>query len=378
MPEAGSVPVPAEMLLRGPRGRRLLLEFALASARAVEEQDRGASLLETVFLASYHLDPGKRTSRVVFGPWAEEAERTIPAPADAAAELSTVPLLEASPGLLRECLAESVEAARYWEEPDGADVLAASAEMRAELSRVAEHIAASPAAAWWWSPVDHRTQWVLQWDDPPERIGGGAHELLSSERELLIREELAARRERPVDPTAHWSGEWWSRPPLGIPSSSRALFDGAPAGLWLVEDSWDWENAWTARLGLPAGLRTLEIEAAETWAGLCSRFPLEVTAQKRHDWFRATGRAGRWVMPDWAGVAEHYDAVHLQVGAYLSAAGSAIPVGTDTATVIAGWDPDRSYWFSSTVRLIDEPLRWTRSEREDEIIWQREQPTGRT
>ena len=81
---------------------------------------------------------------------------------------------------------------------------------------------------------------------------------------------------------------------------------------------------------------------------LCTEFPVEVTAQKRHDWYSTTGRVGRWIIPDWPRVAEHYDGVHLTVCGYLAAAGTAITVDDATASVIAGWAPDGTCWLTDT------------------------------
>ena len=80
-----------------------------------------------------------------------------------------------------------------------------------------------------------------------------------------------------------------------------------------------------------------EVDGPQAWAQLCRRFSLEVTAQKRHEWYRTTGRAGRWVIPDWLRVGEVYDGVHLTAAGYLSAATTEIPVDDDCASVIAGW-----------------------------------------
>jgi len=41
---------------------------------------------------------------------------------------------------------------------------------------------------------------------------------------------------------------------------------------------------------------------------------------RRHDWWRVTGSAGAWMIPDWVAVAADYDAVHLTVGGYLTTA----------------------------------------------------------
>src|SRR5699024_6384843 len=185
--------------------------------------------------------------------------------------------------------------------------------------------------------------------------------------------ELVAWRVRPTRVTADWSGAWWSCPPPELPSIARALVDGSPSGLWCVEDSLGWKAADARRLGAPAGLRICEIDSAEAWADLCARYPIEVTAQRRHDWYRATGRDGAWVIPDWASVADEYDAVHLQVQAYLSAAGTAIPVAERTATVIAGWGPDQTSWFTPNVRYLDETARWTLDESDEPTGWVRQE-----
>ena len=349
------------MLLAGPRGRRLLLEYAFTSEGFYEPEYREDSLRAGVFLASYHLDPGKGTSAQLVGDVDAEIQKTTPT--EVAARLDTVSLAEVTPELLRDCLADSVGWARYWQEAGGSDVLAAAAELQVPLRRIAEHIAASAHAVRWGAPVAERSQWQVEWDDaPPHEIMADPMTMLRKVREQIIEEELIARRERPSDVTTNWSGTWWSRPPWELPSSTRALFDGSPAGLWFVEDSLGWEQADTRRLGMPADLRILEIDTAEAWAELCARFPIEVTTQKRHDWYRTTRRDGAWVIPDWVKVAEHYDVVHLQVQAYLSAAGTAIPVDEQTATVIAGWDPDQTFWFTPNVRYIDDPVRWVLEE----------------
>lgn len=357
-----------DVLMRGPRGRRLLLEYALASDRLHDPEYREDSFNAGVFLASYHLDPGKGTSVQLFGNVGAEPQEITPT--EVAARLETVALAEVTPELLRDCLADTVHSARYWQEADGSDVLAATVEMQAPLRRIAEHIAVSAHAAWWGEPVAERSQSQVEWvDAPPHEIMADPMASLRKVQDQIIEEELVAKRERPSDVTANWSGTWWSRAPWELPSTTRTLFDGSPAGLWFVEDSLGWEHADTRRLGIPAGLRVFEIDTAAAWADLCARFPIEVTAQKRHDWYRTTGRDGAWVMSDWAKVAEHYDAVHLQVQAYLSAAGTAIPVDEQAATVIAGWDPDQTFWFTPNVRYIDDPVRWVLEENGERSDW---------
>ncbi|SJN11622.1 hypothetical protein FM113_12530 [Leucobacter sp. 7(1)] len=149
-----------EMLLAGPRGRRLLLEFALASERQRDPEYREESLTAGVFLASYHLDPGKGTSVQLFGDVGAETQEI--SPAEIASRMGAVPLVEVTPELLRDCVAESVSGARYWQEPDGTDILAGMPELAASLRRVAAHLAASPHTAWWSAPVEERLQWQVE------------------------------------------------------------------------------------------------------------------------------------------------------------------------------------------------------------------------
>ena len=362
----------ADALLSGPRGRRLLLEYALASERIEGKDERDDSLSLAVFIASYHLElRSGSTSGALMGPGAEEIRKTVVTPEETAARLEGVVLAEVTPRSLLSGLSSSVEMAAYWQEPQGDDVLAATDPMRAGLRRVAEHIAASTHTDWWTTPVEESSQWTVQWDGELRRVPEDPLRVLRTVRAKDADDEKLAARERPTDPTASWSGIWWSTPPRELLSSTRELFDTSPVGLWLVEDSMGWETAETLRLEVPEGLRVYEIDSAEAWAELCMRFPFEQTAQKRHDWYLTTGRTGKWVVPDWAKVAEHYDAVHLQVAAYLAVAGTAIPVDADTATVIAGWGPDETYWFTPRVSHLGTPTAWILTEASIDYLWER-------
>jgi hypothetical protein len=363
----------ADMLMEGPRGRRLLLAYALASEPLDDRDGSEDSLWSAVFRASCHADPGNGSFAVLFRRGARKAKPTPVAPVtpdEVAERLRRVVLAEVTPELLLSCLSISVDTAMYWQEPHGEDVLAGTGPMRAALSGVAQHVAASEETAWWRTPMEERSQWAVRGDGaPPFEIAAEPVAVLRAAREHDVEAERAAVRERPVDPTASWGGDWCSRPSAWLPSSSRELFDGRPAGLWFMEDSLGWETVEATRLDVAAVRRVYEIDTSQAWAELCGRFPFEQTAQKRHDWYRTTGRAGRWVIPDWARVAEHYDAVHLQVAAYLAAAGTAIPVDADTATVIAGWNPDETYWFTSQVRCLDNPVTWVLDKDGTDNVW---------
>jgi hypothetical protein len=45
------------------------------------------------------------------------------------------------------------------------------------------------------------------------------------------------------------------------------------------------------------------ISCPADWAELVGRYPIDVSRSRRHDWWRATGWAGRWLVPDFAAVA---------------------------------------------------------------------------
>ena len=126
-------------LLAGPRGRRLCLELA---QRADDDVAR------RVFYAAHDLDPGAGTSRVVmFGPGAAGRPHTTPHEVADAISRAALPTL--NDVTLMQALDVAVAAARYWQEPDGEDVLAATPTVRAALEHVARAVVAAPAARWW-------------------------------------------------------------------------------------------------------------------------------------------------------------------------------------------------------------------------------------
>ncbi|CRK50964.1 conserved hypothetical protein [Rhodococcus sp. RD6.2] len=348
------------MLLAGPRGRRLLLACARDAERALQPEFSGDSFDHAVFLASYHLESGREGAGVMFGPGAEVARRTVLTADDVAHRLSAVQLAEVTAGSLRSALAMAVDSAQYWQDPDGEDLLADAEPVLRELRRVAEHIAESPHARWWVTSLAATDQWEVSWSASGTDVADArAADALRDYADRTEEEEARAERERPADPTVNWSGWWWSTPPTR--SSTRLLSDGTPAGLWFVEDSMGWERAVVRRVSVPADARVYEVDGAQAWAELCRRFPVDVTAQKRHDWYRTTGRSGRWVIPDWPRIAERYDGVHLTAVGYLAAAGSAIAVDADTASVIAGWAPDETYWLTDAVDVdVDASRSWVR------------------
>lgn len=269
-------------------------------------------------------------------------------------------------------LADVVGRAVYWQQPFDAatDRVLADEAVRAALLPVAEAITAAPGTRWWWSPAAVDGQCYAQFLDehslPEPRLSGAAG-LLRTWRADTVADEVAAG-DRPADPAAPWSGHWWSAPSWlsGLPVTTRALPGIGAVRLVLVEDSMGWRSARCWPVAPRAGARIYEIHDAGQWTELVSRYPLDVSGSRRHDWWRVTGWAGPWLIPDYAAVAADYDAVHVSVAGYLAVAGRALPV-RDARTMLAGWDPDATWWLTDVLsragpatdwRSAGEDLRW--------------------
>lgn len=343
-----------DLVLQGPRGRRLCLELAME----LDPEVRTAA-----FWLAYELDSGSGTSRVMLTVTSSgdiAAPPPSPSPEELAARLASLNFAGLDSELVQSALERSVDTARYWQEPDGEDVLAGLPVITAALSTVAEQLLAAHGIQWYWQPR-RVEQWAIDWRsaDYPAPLPNNPRQILS---EWAVKEragEERAARELPRDPGARVSGTWWS-----IPHGLVCTVGQVPAALSLVEDSLGWEHATTVPVR-GAG-RTLEIGAADDWISLCRKYPLDVTASRRHDWFRTTGRDGRWVIPDWEDVASEWDAVHLTVLGYLNGATRALEVDGQTATVIAGWDPDNTIWLTDVAREWAGPRQtWHRASHGD-------------
>lgn len=340
-----------DALLSGPRGRRLCLELVQRiGADSPAHEELGTAL----FYGSYDLEP-EGTVAIVTAGTGRPTPRPTATPADVARLLDELIIDTPDPTALLAALDAAVANARYWQEPDGMDVLGAAPEVREALRPIAATVVAAPAAAWWTTPIDLTAQWLVEHPDRPWRPTEAARTVLSRWREEALADEIRAQHDRPADPREPISGSWWSIPPSTLARTTRFLDPHGPVGLWLLEDDLGRQEGTTRRAVVPDGPTVFEIDGPLAWRELCERYPLEVTADRRHDWYRATGRDGRWCVPDWAGVAADYDAVHLTVAGYLSTAGRAVGVSDDLASVIAGWDPDATWWLSDVT--LDEESR---------------------
>ncbi|MFP5019879.1 serine/threonine-protein kinase [Pseudonocardia phyllosphaerae] len=347
--------ITSEDLLAGPRGRDLCLRWALscsydagAGARRFADATRDATFhlsreagfCFTGVVASSDLDAAPDADEDP--PW--------PSAAEVAALLPEVPVGIPDDTRLLHCLWRSVDDAAYWQPPDGDEALAATPEMRAALVPVAEQIARASGTAWWSTPVRRDDQWLVDFAPGESRAPAPDPATL-----------LATWRWREAS-----GGLWWSVPPQELARSTRALDGSGPVGLALVEAGHGWDEAVAHRVSVAPDARILEIDDPGDWAGLARRHPVDVTSEHGHDWDEVTGRPGPWVRPDWSRVAEEYDGVHLTVTGYLSTAGRAIDIGDGRAAVLAGWDPDQTYWLTDAAHVTGPAVRWVRG---DQPIW---------
>ncbi|HAY43983.1 MAG TPA: hypothetical protein DCY59_10775 [Micrococcaceae bacterium] len=352
-----------ELLLSGRRGRRLLWKFVSDS----EEQTR-ASVEEyplnlSMFHASYQVEATRGDSAVMFGPGAAEGRTVRVSVKELGRLISITKLLPVTERLLQKSLENTVGHARYWQEPDGKDTLLAAPALRSPLRRVAEHIVASGFTEQWLAPVDMRRQFHVEFDQPDP-----AGSVTSTEpsifdkllrwKENLLLTEARARAEKPTPVTALIGGEWWSKPSWDLRATTGVFTNQQPIAVSCVEDAFNWEQAVTRKASVPPAIKVLEILTANDWVQLCRSYGVEVTAHKRHDWYRTTGRDGAWMMPDWLAVSQDYDGIHLSIAGYLALAGECLELDEKFATVIAGWDPDKTYWFTDELRFHAAPDTW--------------------
>lgn len=244
-----------DWLLEGPRGRRLCLEYV----RAVADPEVGSEVIR----ASWRLESGLMgVVRSSSGGAVEDPPALAPA-ALAAVVDSDETWRVADPVQVTNALRMAVDTARYWQPPDGSDLLAADSALRPVLQEAAQLIMS--AAPTWWTADTSDAQWMVRFGDDDAWA--------STDVTKAVRDECAQRalceRRAANDPQQHgdvddaWSGFWWSNP--RAPWSTRAV-DSVPVGLTLVEDSLGWNEARTAPFRfLGAFARSAVRRTGRTW-----------------------------------------------------------------------------------------------------------------
>lgn len=326
---------PGRDLLDGPRGRRFCLSL----------------------ITSTHESLWPLTRYAAMAPTDGDLTRTL---TKAIAEVDVTGSALTDETALLDALAVSTSAARYWQGPDEEDALLSTSHLRAALEPLAHQICESASTAWWWSPTALDSQQYVQWTDEsplePPALSGSVERLDLWRANEVSDEHRATRRPKAVN--APFSGEWWSTPALArLITSSRSRPDLGALALMLTEDALSYHRADVWPLRPTMRCRIYEITGPTAWTQLVAQYPMDVTLSRRHDWWRATAHDGSWSIPDWAAVASDFDAVHLTVTGYLTTAGRALAVG-DSASLLAGWAPDETYWLSDVLEPAGDPIGW--------------------
>lgn len=173
---------------------------------------------------------------------------------------------------------------------------------------------------------------------------------------------------RPLGRRPHPGGHWaWFTAP------ANWFFTINPAPTLLREaagEAWDADSDDFTRWNLtvaPAA-RILEIHRPDDWAALVTAHPCDTRTGNYEGWEIAsddpthrynldefTGlphqRSTRWgvqrfLEPDWASVAEHWDAVHLSWAGFLTTEGTTIDLGPGEVAMLRSWGSERTIWLN--------------------------------
>lgn len=265
-------------------------------------------------------------------------------------------------------LSHTTSSAQYWDVPDHDDLVLADPDVTSLLRPVADEILASPLTQWWGDPVDLDKQHTVQHLQPDSQQTHAREPRLTQSTNLdawfkhVTQREAGAGRYREEHPNAHIGGDWWSIPtPSNALLTTRSITGLGALELVLKEDPIHSDIARVWAVQIRDTPRIYEITTPADWVRLVASFPLEVTHTKRDLWGDSTGIQRRWFIPNWAEVANKYDGVHLSLIGYLSTAGIGLtlPFDSSCATVLAGWDPDGTWWLNrEAVRIDDQSSLW--------------------
>jgi hypothetical protein len=232
-----------------------------------------------------------------------------------------------------------------------------------ELRPVAEAIRSAPGAAAWWEPAALADQRFLHWDGFPRPTGSA----LEQEVRAGMRAERAENAEglsqgRPyVPPGTRIGAHWWSAPDFAELTWTTSAAGDIPAAAFchFIDTLWPFQETgatvWSLTIAPEA--RVLEITGPAAWQDLVARFPRDVTGTHDGEWRYWGGVPGPWRLPDWELVMEHYDGVHVTVGAFLASCGLALPVAGGY-TMLAGWIPGATLWLRDMATAVRPLGRW--------------------
>lgn len=165
-------------------------------------------------------------------------------------------------------------------------------------------------------------------------------------------------------PGAHWA---W----LTAPANWFFTINAAPTSLrGVLDEAWDASSYDLTRwsVAVDPDARILEIHRPEDWAALAVAHPDDSRTGRYDGWeinARERGRdlglgelaalpgqlavrsgVRRFVEPDWASVADEWDAVHLSWAGFLTAEGTVCDLGDGGVAMLRGWGSERTLWLN--------------------------------
>jgi hypothetical protein len=201
-----------------------------------------------------------------------------------------------------------------------------------ELRPVAEALVDSPGGRRRWEPADLTSQRFVEWDGQPRMTGPALEQAV---REFMVAERAenaeGLRRRRPRErPAVRIGAYWWSPPGFAPQAWTTTAVEGLPAaGCCEFFDTYlppqDVTGAVVSALQIDPRARVLEITGPADWQDLVTRFPRDVTGTHDGEWRYWGGVPGPWRLPDWEQVMDHYDGVHVSIGAAVASCGVALP-----------------------------------------------------
>jgi hypothetical protein len=178
--------------------------------------------------------------------------------------------------------------------------------------------------------------------------------------------------------TAHWSdvqplGKHPGHNPAWLTASANCFFTVNPTPISMRgvlglawDESRDDLTRWAVTVAPTA--RIYEIQRPQDWAELATRHPdysrtgsyegWEINPHPRNRGFGwdelasiPDQRAGRqevrrFVEPEWAAVAEEWDAVHLSWAGFLTSEGTISDLGDGDVAMLRGWGSERTLWLN--------------------------------
>ncbi|MGC8481899.1 MAG: hypothetical protein ACP5PJ_10150 [Acidimicrobiales bacterium] len=329
------VQLTSDHLLQGPRGRRLCWEF-------VDQLTFDLNGRSGLF-PMRHSTPG---GTVTLEETAAYCDNQI------AVVRERLSVENIDDDLLVALLRNVVGSARYWQPPDEIDQWLMEREVAEVFRPVATAIASHPLTTWWVSDIARNSQHCIV-HTPTESIDYDSVQALS-DWAACIRTDT----ERWIGPDT--TGLWWTGP-LGphLAATTRVHPGWGIVGLSLMEDAPDLQALASVPLSIEREARVHEVHSTDDWRVLVNLAPLDVTRARGNDWSRATGLNRQWLVPNWEKISSTIDGVHLSLGGYLALAGVPIEINPGVTSLIAGWNPDETYWLTGLASAHGPITTWS-------------------